>query len=664
MSQTRLNMKLLLRRAAFADTCVLDLGEPGYHTGTKEFKIGDGTTQWSALPIANKAALDAISARIDALNDTYATDAEVAAIKEALEAAINARVTLEVYNAYVADHARTDSDTNTYIDDRLSEFGINTVKPLNDKIEEIKYDYTTAAQAGTIAEEKIAAFKTSTVDPIEARVKAIEDAPYATQAYADQAEADAIATVIGVEETDTADSATIIGAKKYADARKAEVVEMIDGVASAGLTRSIVTELPATDEAAMNTIYMIKRAAGVEGKDVYDEYILIEVDGTKHFELLGNTELDLSNYYTKDEVDGKNYKVKQTAVNAVETAANTFIDTVAQNENGEVVVTTKAVDFTEVNAAIDKKLDNLDGAITASINDSQSDISLGVGAGVTLTSSMDAGTIKLAGQDGTDPISITNAEIAGIAYGDIATKSDVNAKLDVTDSESNLTVRWDVSRSGESRGLTIDPGQGDASSLTVSDDGVIVNTIIGNEPVGDGIFEDVTYNTRYAAKSIVHNGNDIRFPDHAGTFALTSDVGAAVQEAIDYVDSLDHQDTTYTVAATENPLEFTVTPDGKGSAQTITLVAPTVDTGVMQVVAGEDIVVTPAEGTGTVTIAHETFTTGTYQKSPESSDKTGDVYMMTSVTVDNGHVTGANVQSLAHALQEMSFIFDGGTSAE
>lgn len=87
-----------------------------------------------------------------------------------------------------------------------------------------------------------------------------------------------------------------------------------------------------------------------------------------------------------------------------------------------------------------------------------------------------------------------------------------------------------------------------------------------------------------------------------------------------------------------------------------------VDTGVMEIEAGNDIVVTPGED-GKVTIAHETFTTGEYTKDPATSDKDGDVYLMTSVKVDNGHVTGANVKSLAEALMGMSFIFDGGTSS-
>ena len=81
----------------------------------------------------------------------------------------------------------------------------------------------------------------------------------------------------------------------------------------------------------------------------------------------------------------------------------------------------------------------------------------------------------------------------------------------------------------------------------------------------------------------------------------------------------------------------------------------------MSIVEGKDIVATPGVN-GSVTVAHKTFTTGAYTKNPADSDKTGDVYLMTGVAVDNGHVTGANVQSLAHALMGMSFIFDGGNS--
>lgn len=59
----------------------------------------------------------------------------------------------------------------------------------------------------------------------------------------------------------------------------------------------VVSTLPATG--ASNLIYLVPKAGS--GKDVHDEYIW--VDGK--WELIGNTQVDLTNYYTKAEADGK-----------------------------------------------------------------------------------------------------------------------------------------------------------------------------------------------------------------------------------------------------------------------------------------------------------------------------------------------------------------------
>lgn len=93
MANTTLNMKLLLRRAEFADSCVLALGEPGYHTGTKEFKIGDGSTTWANLPIANKAQIDAL------------TDAKLAGYKPLQEAIDAVETAANVFVDTVAQDA-------------------------------------------------------------------------------------------------------------------------------------------------------------------------------------------------------------------------------------------------------------------------------------------------------------------------------------------------------------------------------------------------------------------------------------------------------------------------------------------------------------------------------------------------------------------------------
>lgn len=88
----------------------------------------------------------------------------------------------------------------------------------------------------------------------------------------------------------------------------ANAIAALQTAQAGGLVREVVTELPAVAAAKDNTIYMIKRAAGLDGNDVYDEYIIVTVTNddesvTKKFELLGNTELDLSNYYDKEYID-------------------------------------------------------------------------------------------------------------------------------------------------------------------------------------------------------------------------------------------------------------------------------------------------------------------------------------------------------------------------
>ena len=83
-----------------------------------------------------------------------------------------------------------------------------------------------------------------------------------------------------------------------------DAIKALEGLTSSGLSRQVVTELPSVDSALENVIYMILRAdnVGAEGGDFYDEYLLMGEEGNKRFELLGNTAVDLTNYYVKSEV--------------------------------------------------------------------------------------------------------------------------------------------------------------------------------------------------------------------------------------------------------------------------------------------------------------------------------------------------------------------------
>ena len=77
---------------------------------------------------------------------------------------------------------------------------------------------------------------------------------------------------------------------------KTEVDNLISGVT--GVSFEVVQVLPATGES--NIIYLVPKTTA-QTSNVYDEYIYVN----NSWELIGDTEIDLSNYYTKTETDNK-----------------------------------------------------------------------------------------------------------------------------------------------------------------------------------------------------------------------------------------------------------------------------------------------------------------------------------------------------------------------
>lgn len=752
MAETTLNMKLLLRRAEFVDSCVLAEGEPGYHTTTKELKIGDGTTTWVNLPIANKTQIDAlISSAITSHAAGYYTKEEVDDLLEAAAGSVDTK--LAGYKTLQAVVSAAQTEANVFVDTVAQDAnGVITIttkavdfSAADDRFKKLQTAIEAVATEKNVFIEKIAqdeqgviTISTKSVDFSDYRTSADQDlidANFKTKQNAVEKTGDVLKTVTSIKqnengeitdvifediktgsvsenesglttggsvysaielaksnlkgvkaEGDTTDE-TIAGAKAYADARKAEVVEMIGEVASAGLTRSIVTQLPDVSDAAMNTIYMIKREAGLDGKDIYDEYILIEVDSAKQFELLGNTELDLSGYATEDfvnqsiqgldvsditgfgagktlatltETDGKiaatfqdiaitesqitdlgDYKTKQTAYSAAGDAKKT-ITNVSQNENGEVTVTYGDIDFSHNHDDQYKKLQDAIEAVETEANV----------------------FVDTVAQNANGEIEITTKAVDFTEVNDA-----IDAKLDANGWKSVENINgWIYKISDSPTFAQISP---DDISLT-GDDFTAAGISPGRLGLYDGNGINISYTCNgtieYSLEDLGDENPDsdyifdatINLPKKSGTLALTSEVDTALQEAKDYADDHD-ANTTYTVAATANPLEFTVTPS-EGEAQTITLVAPTVDTGVMKVTAGTDIVVTPEDGTGEVTVSHKEYQTGVVKDA--AHDSATDPSFITSISIENGHVTGATVQNLASVLAGMSFIFDGGTSKE
>lgn len=94
----------------------------------------------------------------------------------------------------------------------------------------------------------------------------------------------------------------------------------------ANLRIEVVTKLPSTGE--VNVIYLVKRVG--KNHDVHDEYIYVE----NTWEKIGNTEVDLSNYYTKEQVYSKSEVYTKTEVDNIKNDIESNIPTIPNVETG------------------------------------------------------------------------------------------------------------------------------------------------------------------------------------------------------------------------------------------------------------------------------------------------------------------------------------------
>lgn len=99
---------------------------------------------------------------------------------------------------------------------------------------------------------------------------------------------------------------------------------MIDNLAN--LRIEVVTKLPSTGE--VNVIYLVKKVG--KNPDVHDEYIYVE----NTWEKIGNTEVDLSNYYTKEQVYSKSEVYTKTEVDNIKNDIESNIPTIPNVETG------------------------------------------------------------------------------------------------------------------------------------------------------------------------------------------------------------------------------------------------------------------------------------------------------------------------------------------
>ena len=152
---------------------------------------------------------------------------------------------------------------------------------------------------------------------------------------------------------DTALEATIDGlrSKVYADLAayyytksetysQAQVNKLLASVNKPAF--EVVDVLPESGE--QNVIYLVKKDTSSEQNDVYDEYVCIaDEDGMSHWEHIGSTAVDLSNYYTKSEITALLNNQKTEII----TVCNQYTDTAIATALGNVESVLASIDTGE-----------------------------------------------------------------------------------------------------------------------------------------------------------------------------------------------------------------------------------------------------------------------------------------------------------------------------
>ena len=121
----------------------------------------------------------------------------------------------------------------------------------------------------------------------------------------------------------------------------------------------VVAELPLTPDPTL--IYLVPKTGTVTVENVYDEYIWIVTDEASHWEFLGSTEVDLTNYALKTEVEEK-----QDAFIAGEGLTFTGVGTkiLTLKNNRPVVSVTSTTDDIGVEVLVNTKNNSEDYMLT------------------------------------------------------------------------------------------------------------------------------------------------------------------------------------------------------------------------------------------------------------------------------------------------------------
>jgi hypothetical protein len=681
MTNTTLNMTLLLRRAAFTDSCLLKEGEPGYHTGTHELKIGQKDTngnliQWKDLPIANKSQIDtlisnAIAAHaagyytkqqvddlLSAVNSAIGKvrsdlTAEVTARESAdteLQNQINTKLTATDFTGWKSTHENGHAKSATEITSEITT-AVNGEKSaresadnaINQKIGNKNDASTVDSIYGTIAKVKEDAFKEAASKASAAQSAAISSAESTAEskdvarAQAAQAALDAAVSALETKIT-TGDSTTLGSAKTYADDKVAAEAELRIAADNALGGRLNTVEAKLNNVSNVMDFVGAKTALPAEGSNQSGDVVVITAGDNAGKEFV----YDDSREAGKKWVEFGSTSATDSAIADLKSrmeAAETNIST-----NGSAITTlgtTKldAADFNSFNNGTSKTVSAIEADIVSKANAAKS-------SAITEAGKLDAALHTVISKEIDDDVSA--------AISDEVTRS--NDYADKAESDAIATAASQADAKDAALKTAI---EGVASTAKSSD-----STIAGAKKYADEKAEaaqTAAVNTASADATSKANAAKEAAISAAATDATTK-ANNAKSGAISAVVGTANDD------ADDDTIKGVRKAFAAGDTATLTSAQTYADTVAANAVknnitAGNtDIVITrPTSGDNKdkTVISHKVYGTGTYTK----PDSVSDANFVTGINIENGHVTGASIKSLAEALSAMTFIFDGGTSA-
>ena len=680
MANTTLNMTLLLRRAAFTNSCLLKEGEPGYHTGTHELKIGQkdangNLIQWKDLPIANKSQIDTlISNAITAHAAGYYTKQQVDDLLSAANSAIG-KVRSDL-TAEVTARESADTGLQNQIDTKLTATEFTGWKSTHESghaksATEITAEITTAVNGeksaresadnainqkignkndastvdsiyGTIAKVKEDAFKEAASKASAAQSAAISSAESTAEAkdvaraQAAQAALDAEARALAASIT-AGDSTTLGSAKTYADGKVSAEADLRIAADNALDGRLDTVEAKLNNVSNVMDFVGAKTALPAEGSNQSGDVVVITAGDNAGKEFV----YDDSREAGKKWVEFGSTSATDSAVADLKSRMEAAETGISNNGSAITTLGTTKLDvatFNSFNNGTSKSVSAIEADIVSKANAAKS-------SAITEAGNLDTALHTVISKEIDDDVAAAiSAEV---------TRS--NDYADKAESDAIATAASQADAKDAALKTAIEGTSGDASSA---------KTIAGAKKYAEEKAEAArSAAVSTAASDATSKANTAKSEAiSAAASDATTKANNAKSGAISAVVGTANDD------ADDDTIKGVRKAFAAGDTATLTSAQTYADTVAANAVknnitAGNtDIVITrPTSGDNKdkTVISHKAYGTGTYTK----PDSVSDANFVTGINIENGHVTGASIKSLAEALSAMTFIFDGGTSA-